>query len=293
MDLAMQAVSGGSSTVSTVPPEYWLAVATTAPVLALALVIEARAIVRGWTTSTQRLYRTILSVVWAVPLLGFVVTEYYALKALRGEVAPSWLPSLSELAISGAMLILVLVPAVDFFFVRAQAELLARLLGVKPVSGLKGWRRRLKLAWDLRRGRKTIDDSRKMFDERTDKLNEQSALLAVAERMGIKDLEDLRTEIDAMRLRQREGREELERLVAQRTTYIEDYRRKQTELQNISRSLSRIQKTATTERLLPGPNSNARLAVLTEEIRQLSESLTSTADSANETTEQPAEPNDD
>jgi hypothetical protein len=54
MDLAMQAVSGGSSTVSTVPPEYWLAVATTAPVLALALVIEARAIVRGWTTSTQR-----------------------------------------------------------------------------------------------------------------------------------------------------------------------------------------------------------------------------------------------
>jgi hypothetical protein len=293
MDLAMQAVSGGSSTVSTVPPEYWLAVATTAPVLALALVIEARAIVREWTTSTQRLYRTILSVVWAVPLLGFVVTEYYALKTLRGEVAPSWLPSLSELAISGAMLILVLVPAVDFFLVRAQAELLAKLLAVKPVSGLERWRRRLKLAWDTRRVQKTIDDSRKMFDERTDKLNEQSALLAVAERVGIKDLENLRTEIDAMRLRQREEREELERLVAQRTTYYEDYRRKQSELQNISRSLSRIQKTATTERLLPGPNSNARLAVLTEEIRQLSEALTNSTDSANKTTEQPAEPNND
>jgi hypothetical protein len=232
-------------------------------------------------------------VVWAVPLLGFVVTEYYALKALRGAVAPSWLPRISESAISGAMLILVLVPAVDFFFVRAQAELLAKMLAVKPVSGLKGWRLRLKLAWDSRRVKKTINDSRKIFDERTDKLNEQSALLTVAERVGIKDLENLRTEIDTMRLRQREQREELERLVAQRTSYYGDYRRKQSELQNISRSLSRIRKEATTERLLPGPNSNARLAVLAEEIRQLSEALTRVTDSGNETREQPAEPNND
>jgi hypothetical protein len=293
VNLAMQAVSGGTSAVSTVPSEYWLAVATTAPVLALALVLEARAIVRGWTTSTQRLYRTILSVLWAAPLLGFVVTEYYALRALHGEVAPSWLPRISELAISGAMLILVLVPTVDFFFVRAQAELLARVLAVKPVSGLKGWRLRLKLARDTRRVKKTIDDSRKMFDQSTDKLNEQSALLAVAERVGIKDLESLRAEIDTKRLRQREQREELERLVAQRTTYYEDYRRKQSELQNINRSLSRIQKEATAERLLPGPNSTARLTVLAEEIRQLSEALTKVTDSANEITEQPAEPNND
>jgi hypothetical protein len=141
MDLAMEVIlvpPGGSDVVSTVPPEYWLAVATTVPILALALVLEAREIVRRWTSSTPRLWRTVLSVLWAVPLLGFVVTEYYALKALRGEVAPSWLPPLGELAITSAMLILVLVPAIDFFLVRAQAELLARVLTVKPISGLNG-----------------------------------------------------------------------------------------------------------------------------------------------------------
>jgi predicted nucleic acid-binding Zn-ribbon protein len=111
--------------------------------------------------------------------------------------------------------------------------------------------------------------------------------------LGIKDLENLRAEIDTTRVRQGEQREELERLVAQRTTYYEDYRRKQSELQNINRSLSRIQKEATTERLLPGPKSTARLAVLAEEIRQLSEALTKVTDSANEITQQPAEPNND
>jgi hypothetical protein len=79
VDLAMEAVlvppPGGSDVVSTVPivstvpPEYWLAVATTAPVLALALVLEARAIVRQWTSSTPRWYRTVQSVLWVIPFL--------------------------------------------------------------------------------------------------------------------------------------------------------------------------------------------------------------------------------
>ena len=122
-----------------------------------------------------------------------------------------------------------------------------------------------------------------------DTLNEQKGVLAAAEKAGIKDdLEDLRTEIDTRATLQREGREELERLVAQRAIHREGYRRKQSELQGFARALSKIQKEATVERLLPDPKSNARLAKLAVEIRQISDALTNDAD---EITEQPAEPN--
>jgi hypothetical protein len=232
-----------------------------------------------------------LSVLWAIPLLGFVVTEYYALKALRGEAVPSWLPPLSEVAISGAMLILVFVPAVDFFFVRAQAELLARVLAVNPVLGLKWRRLRRGVERENRRAKKLIAERRKMFDDLADKLNERNGLLVAAEKAGVKDLGDLRTEMDTLAARQREGREELERLVAQRATYRESYLRRQSELQGFERALSKLQREATAEHLLPGPNSNARLARISADLSQISEALASDAGSANEP-EHPAESND-
>jgi hypothetical protein len=226
------------------------------------------------------------------PLLGFVVTEQYALRALRGEAAPSWVPPLSELAIGVALAMLVLGPALEFFF-RAHAEVFARMRVLQPVRGVKGWRTDLKIARYIRRVKKQVDETRKNFDAQTDRLNELNALLAVAERAGLEDVETWRTEIEEIGALQREQREEFERLVAQRTTQLEDYKRKLSELQSSARVLSKIRQEATVESLLPGPNSSARLARLAVEIRQISETVTSGTDSADEITEQPAGPNND
>ena len=118
-------------------------------------------------------------------------------------------------------------------------------------------------------------------------------MLAAAERAGLEDVETLRTEIDEIGARQRERREDFERLVAQRAIQHEDYKRKLSELQSLGRVVSKIRQEVTVESLLPGPNSNARLAELAVEIRQISETLTSDTDSADEIMEQPAEPNND
>lgn len=221
-----------------------------------------------------------------------LVTEQYALRALRGEAAPSWVPPLSELAISIALALLVLGPALEFFF-RAHAEVFARMRVLQPVWGIKGWRADLKIARYTRRLKKRVDESRKNFDGLTDKLNEFDALLSAAERAGLEDVDSLRTEIDETRARQRARREEFEHLVAQRTSQREDYKRKISEMQSFARALSKIRQEATVESLLPGPDSSARIARLAVEIRQISETLTSGAGSADETTEQPAEPNND
>ena len=272
------------STVSTVPPEYWLAVATTAPVLALAMVLEARAIVRGWTTSTSRLYRTIQSVLWALPLLAFVVTEEYALTALRGKVAPSWVPLLTEIAIAAALATLVLAPAFDFLF-RAQAELLARMLVLDPAMGLKKRRVRFKVALAGRTIKKKIREIRKSFDEMTDQLNEANARLSTGG-VSKEDVESSRAKNDETRVQVRERREDFERLAAKTVTDYEGQKRQLSELQNIMRKVSKVRQREMTERLLPGPKSDVVLQELTAEIRQIADSLTSDASSADETTEQ-------
>jgi hypothetical protein len=294
VNLAMEVAPCGSSVVSTVPPDYWVAVATTVPILALALVLEAREIVRRWTTSTPRPWRTALSVLWAVPLLGFVVTEYYALKALRGEVAPSWLPPLGELAITGAMLILVLVPALDFFLVRAQAELLARMLALNPISGFNGWRLRLKLTWESRRVAEAANDARKVFESGERKLDEMTEATAqlVVQGVSVEDVEAVRTEIEKTRAWLHRQRDEFEDTLGKRVTYFEKYRGRRSELNNTVRAISKIKRKAIAERLLPGPNSDANREKLMAELRQITNSPTSEADSAAEITGQPAKPND-
>lgn len=231
---------------------------------------------------------------WTVPLLGFVVTEYYALKALRGEVAPSWLPPLAELAITSAMLILVLVPAIDFFLVRAQAELLARVLALSPIPALNGWRLRRNLARESRGVTKAADDTRKIFESGTRKLDELTEATGqlVANGVSVEDVEAVRTEIEAARAELQRRRDEFEGVLGDRATYFKKYQGRRSELQNTVQAISRVKQKAIAERLLPGPNSNANREKLMAELREISNSLTGEADSAAENAGQPAEPND-
>jgi len=149
--------------------EYWSAVATTVPVLSLALVLEARAITKEWDRTVPVLYRTLQSVLWACILVGAAVAEYVTFKALAEESTPTWASGLCRLVISSLFGTLIISPALEFL-VRGPAEIWATILTLNP-------RKRLQ----MRRLRKQVANSRTEFsrlEQKTmDNIGEIDALM--------------------------------------------------------------------------------------------------------------------
>lgn len=119
--------------------EYWAAISQIVPVIALAVVLEARGITSGWTKETPRIPRVTLSMAWAVLLLALAATESAALNALRGEPGESWWPTVAEYAIAAGLGILVLGPVTEFL-IRGNAETAARLFTTHPIARFGIWR---------------------------------------------------------------------------------------------------------------------------------------------------------
>lgn len=117
---------------------YWATSATVDPVLALALVLEARTVAAGWMTGVLPpfSYRVFLSVTWGVPLVAFAILEPSLLGALRGNPSGAWAVWANEVSVALALSTLVLGPAADLL-VRANAELFAALLSRHPVIRLR------------------------------------------------------------------------------------------------------------------------------------------------------------
>jgi hypothetical protein len=135
------------STITLVHPgtDYWVAVATVMPVLALALVIEARGLAVRATSKHGpggALIQALMSVTWFTPMALFVFGEFAALRALRGENVASWWPAFCELAIGIAMSLLVLMPAAQLLSWGALSAVF--MYSLQP-------RTRLKLWWAVRR----------------------------------------------------------------------------------------------------------------------------------------------
>ncbi len=119
--------------------DYWATIAEVIPVIAFAIVLEARAITLSWRESkVPRAVRAIQSLFWGSILIVFAFTETSALQAVRGTEPPAWLPVLTEFAISGGMGILVLSPAIEVM-VRANPEGTARILTVYPIARARLW----------------------------------------------------------------------------------------------------------------------------------------------------------
>ncbi|MDP9358456.1 MAG: hypothetical protein M3R02_24850 [Chloroflexota bacterium] len=119
--------------------DYWATIAEVIPVVAFAIVLEARAITLSWRqTKVPKALRVIQSLIWATILIVFAFTETNALQAVRGTEPPGWLPVVTEFAISGGMGILVLSPAVEVM-VRANPEGTARILTVYPIARGRLW----------------------------------------------------------------------------------------------------------------------------------------------------------
>ncbi|MEU4764003.1 hypothetical protein AB0H12_12150 [Actinosynnema sp. NPDC023794] len=98
--------------MSGIEPDYWAAAATVAPVLAAALVFEAKSTLANIKDSTTLI--VVLFVTHGLILAGLGFTINFCFKALRGvSPAPYW-TYVTEASIANAVAILILAPALVF-----------------------------------------------------------------------------------------------------------------------------------------------------------------------------------
>src|SRR4051812_44502736 len=104
-------MTSGIVSLTTEPPgEYWSTQAQVISALAIALVIEVRAIRRAWHLDTPRLLRAIQSFIWVLIGATLFLGLSASFRALRGEpVSETW-ASLTENAVFSAVGLLVLGP---------------------------------------------------------------------------------------------------------------------------------------------------------------------------------------
>lgn len=121
------------------PSEYWATVGTILPVLALALVVEARSYASGWSLAIPRLgrvVRIVQTLLWILPLIAATFSEAEVLRALRGAAVALWVSPLCEATVLMSFMVLVFSPAVDLT-VKAYPEPLARVLAGHPFTRTK------------------------------------------------------------------------------------------------------------------------------------------------------------
>lgn len=160
---------------------FWLAVTTAVPILALALVVEARTITREWTLATSRIYRIIQSTIWAIALISLASVEVGGLHTLRGGKVPSWLGDLAEYSVGFALGILLVAPVLSFV-AKSQAELVAQLVTFSPKKVWKAWR--------LMRAAKRYDaKAQEMMRQGAVQFAEMFALLDANEKLNREALE--------------------------------------------------------------------------------------------------------
>src|SRR5260221_4239330 len=95
------------------------------PVLALAIVVEARATIQRWADAVPRWVRTVQSVIWLIPLALFVPAEIIAFQELAGsEVSSVWV-TLAQDAIGTSLGVLIIAPSLELL-VRSNAWAVAR-----------------------------------------------------------------------------------------------------------------------------------------------------------------------
>lgn len=122
---------------------YWTTTSQVAVVLALALVVEARAVMGRWTrTDPPTLVKSIQGITWTSSLLMLVVTIEHAVEYMRfpGREDPFW-PGLGSAAISSAVGSLIVNVALELAY-RANA---------RPVAWLSVNTRTLRLRLRMKR----------------------------------------------------------------------------------------------------------------------------------------------
>ncbi|WP_141684606.1 hypothetical protein [Micromonospora sediminicola] len=107
--------------------DFWTTGAQTMPVLALAIVVEARSIMSKWVPGERRILKSLQGLVWAAPLTVYAFAIPKCFEALAGgTVHPYWVKVISW-GIALGVSSLVLNPALELL-VRTNARLLAHII---------------------------------------------------------------------------------------------------------------------------------------------------------------------
>ena len=106
--------------------QFWPIIAQVVPVLALAIIIEARTTMQRWPEDTPRYVRRAQGTLWAVPLILFVLAEIFAFQVLAGQAVSTtaWVV-VAQTAISMSIAVLIIVPTLQLL-VRTNARAVAR-----------------------------------------------------------------------------------------------------------------------------------------------------------------------
>jgi hypothetical protein len=131
-------------------PEFWPTVATVIPVLALAIVVEARAIISRWSEYKDkkrikiiRVLQSILCILWVTPLILSIYLETSSFDALEGGHVAHSAVSLAIPTVAIGLAVLIIGPAIELL-IRSNARMIALLL-LTFAYGRAWWRWQLNI----------------------------------------------------------------------------------------------------------------------------------------------------
>ena len=120
--------------------DFWSTSAQTMPVLALAIVVEARAVMSKWQSKENRLLHGVLGFGWAIPLILYGLSIPQCLLALSGrKVWDGWVQVIAY-SVEAGVAVLILAPASQLL-VRANSRPAAYAASVVSVGKWVGMRR--------------------------------------------------------------------------------------------------------------------------------------------------------
>jgi hypothetical protein len=132
--------------------QFWPTVALAMPVLALAIVVEARATISRWSDFPPRWLRAWQSLLWVAPLILFAYLEPVAFGTLEGSKAPHIAIALVIPTISLSISALILAPAVELLM-RSNARVVIRTTAFLATGKMR-WRERSSLRMARRLARR-------------------------------------------------------------------------------------------------------------------------------------------
>jgi hypothetical protein len=124
-------MDGGLST------EYWATLAQVMPVVAVAILLEARAQMSRWGEDELPGWAQVTSgVMWSVTLVLLTLGEVVAIDGVRGDPPGAFWSGLCETAITAGLSVIILTPAIYLLFA-ANAEGIAAMVAFRPLVRLK------------------------------------------------------------------------------------------------------------------------------------------------------------
>ncbi|MGN9807299.1 hypothetical protein [Micromonospora sp. L32] len=197
-----------------VETDFWTTGAQTMPVLALAIVVEARSISQKWVQGERRVFKSIQGAIWAAPLFLYAIAIPKCFDALAGKPVDEGWTSLISFAVSLGVSALLINPALELL-VRSNARVVAHLLRflASPSSTfqilwlrLKGRRQRQRVRKNLER----LDKAEILLRSLRYRLEEAGGLQTTQGRQVLEQLNDKLQGIPSVRAEILQFQDEME-----------------------------------------------------------------------------------